>query len=137
MLKKDLDVNKDNYYKDEPWLSEYFAKVGIDEFYKTSSIVVPNVQLYYSGDDIESKNKDDLLNIKLLYPGYKDKITPLQASDPLLWSALCHIPFKDYVLKRWKKDDGTVRLDQRFLQQKVVRLYCTIMPFLACGGLGI
>lgn len=113
-LKKDLDVNKDNYYKDEPWLSEYFAKVGIDEFYKTSSIVVPNVQLFYSGDDIESKNKDDLLNIKLLYPGYKDKITPLQASDPLLWSALCHIPFKEYVLKRWKKDDGTVRLDQRF-----------------------
>lgn len=113
-LKKDLDANKDNYYKDEPWLSEYFAKVGIDEFYKTSSIVVPNVQLFYSGDDIESKNKDDLLNIKLLYPGYKDKITPLQASDPLLWSALCHIPFKEYVLKRWKKDDGTVRLDQRF-----------------------
>ncbi len=113
-LKKDLDVNKDNYYKDEPWLSEYFAKVGIDEFYKTSSIVVPNVQLFYSGDDIESKNKDDLLNIKLLYSGYKDKITPLQASDPLLWSALCHIPFKEYVLKRWIKDDGTVRLDQRF-----------------------
>lgn len=113
-LKKDLDANKDNYYKDEPWLTEYFAKVGLDEFYKTSSIVVPNIELVYSGDDIESKNKDDLLNIKLLYSEYKDKITPLQASDPLLWSALCHISFKDYVLKRWKKDDGTVRLEQRF-----------------------
>lgn len=113
-LKKDLDANQENYYKDEPWLSEYFAKVGLDEFYKTSSVVVPNIQLYYSGDDIESKNNDDLLNIKLLYSEYKDKITSLQASDPLLWSALCHIQFKDYVLKRWKKDDGTVRLDQRF-----------------------
>lgn len=114
LLKKDLDANKDNYYRDDPWLSEYFAKVGLDEFYKTSSIVVSNLQLNCSGDDVESKNNDDLLNIKLLYSDYKDKITPLQASDPLLWSALCHIPFKEYVLKRWKKDDGTVRLDQRF-----------------------
>ena len=114
MLKKDLDANKDNYYRDDPWLSEYFAKVGLDEFYKTSSIVVSNLQLNCSGDDVESKNNDDLLNIKLLYSDYKDKITPLQASDPLLWSALCHITFKEYVLKRWKKDDGTVRLDQRF-----------------------
>ncbi len=114
LLKKDLDANKDNYYRDDPWLSEYFAKVGLDEFYKTSSIVVSNLQLNCSGDDVESKNNDDLLNIKLLYSDYKDKITPLQASDPLLWSALCHITFKEYVLKRWKKDDGTVRLDQRF-----------------------
>ena len=114
LLKKDLDANKDNYYRDDPWLSEYFAKVGLDEFYKTSSIVVSNLQLNCSGDDVESKNNDDLLNIKLLYSDYKDKITPLQASDPLLWSALCHISFKEYVLKRWKKDDGTVRLDQRF-----------------------
>ena len=114
LLKKDLDANKDNYYRDDPWLSEYFAKVGLDEFYKTSSIVVSNLQLNCSGDDVESKNNDDLLNIKLLYSDYKDKITPLQASDPLLWSALCHITFKEYVLKRWKKDDGTVRLDPRF-----------------------
>lgn len=114
LLKKDLDANKDNYYREESWLNEYFAKVGLDEFCKTSSIVVSNLQLSYTGDDNESKNNDDLSNIKLLYSDYKDKITPLQASDPLLWSALCHIPFKEYVLKRWKKDDGTVRLNQRF-----------------------
>lgn len=114
LLKKDLNSNKENYCNDEPWLTEYFAAAGIDEFYKTSSITVPNLQLVYSGDDTESKNKDDLLNIKLLYSVYKDKLSPLQASDPLLWSALCHITFKQYVLNRWKKDDGTVRFDQRF-----------------------
>lgn len=113
-LKKDLEANKENYYKDEPWLSDYFAKIGLEEFYKTSSIVVPTIQLDYSGDDTEHKNRDDLLNIKLFYSEYKNKITPLQASDPLLWSALCHIKFKDYILKRWKKDDGTVSLAQRF-----------------------
>ncbi len=114
LLKKDLNSNKDNYYNDDPWLTEYFTAAGLDEFYKTSSITVPNLQLLYSGDDTESKNKDDLLNIKILYSEYKDKLSPLQASDPLLWSALCHITFKQYVLNRWKKDDGTVRLDQRF-----------------------
>ena len=56
----------------------------------------------------------NLLNIKILYSEYKDKLSPLQASDPMLWSALCHITFKPYVLNRWRKDDGTVRLDQRF-----------------------
>ena len=114
LLKKDLNLNKDNYYKDDPWLSEYFAKAGLDEFYRTSAVTVPNVELVCTGEDIESKNRDDLINIKQFYSEYKDKITPLQASDPLLWSALCHITFKQYVLNRWKKADDTVSLDKRF-----------------------
>lgn len=114
LLKKDLVNNKGNYYSEDPWLEEYFATAGIDEYFKTSSVVVPNINLTYSGDDDDAKNQDDLNNIRLLYGAYKDKITPLQASDPMLWSALCHITYKEYVLKRWKKDDGTVRIDQRF-----------------------
>lgn len=114
LLKKDLNLNKDNYYSEEPWLDEYFATAGLDEFYKTSSITVPNIELVYNGDDIEVKNSDDLNNIKSFYIEYKDKITPLQASDPLLWSALCHITFKNYILKRWKKADDTVSIDKRF-----------------------
>lgn len=114
MLKKDLNLNKENYYREEPWLNEYFATAGLDEFYKTSSITVPNIELICTGDDIETKNRDDLTNIKNFFTEYKDKITPLQASDPLLWSALCHITFKDYILKRWKKTDDTVSIDKRF-----------------------
>lgn len=114
LLKKDLNLNKDNYYSEDPWLDEYFATAGLDEFYKTSSITVPNIELICTGDDTETKNGDDLINIKSFYTEYKDKITPLQASDPLLWSALCHITFKDYILKRWKKADDTVSIDKRF-----------------------
>lgn len=114
LLKKDLNTNKENYYKDELWLSRYFADAGLDEFYKISSIMVPEVSLVYNGDEDEKKNQDDLDNVKRLYSMYKDKITPLQASDPLLWSALCHITFKPYVLSRWKKDDGEVSLERRF-----------------------
>lgn len=114
LLKKDLNLNKENYYSEEPWLNEYFAVAGLDEFYKTSSITVPNIELVCSGEDTETKNRDDLINIKVLYSEYRDKITPLQASDPLLWSALCHITFKDYILKRWRKADDTVSIDKRF-----------------------
>lgn len=114
LLKKDLTSNSEYYYLDEPWLDEYFANAGVDEYIKTSSLVVPNVSLEYSGDEDEAKNSDDLNNIRILYDAYKDKVTPLQASDPMLWSALSHITFKEYVLKRWRKDDGSVRLDQRF-----------------------
>lgn len=114
LLKTGLSGNEQNYYSEDPWLAEFFAGAGIDEYYKTSSVVVPNVQLMYSGDDDETKNSDDLNNIRILYSAYKDKITPLQASDPMLWSALCHITFKDYVLKRWRKKDDTVSIGQRF-----------------------
>ncbi|WP_428081179.1 DUF6339 family protein [Candidatus Avelusimicrobium alvi] len=114
LLKKDLNTNKENYYKQDKWLTQYFSDAGLDEFHKISSIVVPEVELVYNGDEDNVKNQDDLENVKRLYMAYKDKITPLQASDPLLWSALCHITFKTYVLNRWKKDDGEVSLDKRF-----------------------
>ena len=81
---------------------------------KRSSIKVGNIDFQYTGDDTDQKNADDIQNIITLYSEFKDKITPTQASDPCLWTALCHYSYKDYILKRWKKDDGTVRLDQRF-----------------------
>ncbi len=31
-----------------------------------------------------------------------------------MWAGLCHMDYKDYIQKRWKKDDGSIRLDQRF-----------------------
>ena len=55
LLKKDLVNNKGNYYSEDPWLEEYFATAKIDEYFKTSSVVVPNINLMYSGDDDEAK----------------------------------------------------------------------------------
>lgn len=114
LLKKDWEQNKEHYYNDEPWMDEYFSTAGLDEYYKTSSIAVSNIELLYSGDDDETKNRNDLTNIRTLYTEYKDKITPLQASDPLLWTALCHIPFKKYIMNRWKKSDDSVSIERRF-----------------------
>ncbi len=116
LLKKDLDQNKEKYKSDDPWLQEYFAEQNLEEFSKTSSITVPDLSLVYTGSEDDQKCKDDLSNVMLLYGAYKDKITPLQASDPLLWSGLCHLvpAFKNYILKRWSKDDGEVSINKRF-----------------------
>lgn len=116
LLKKDLEQNKEKYKTDDPWLEEYFAEQNLSEYYKTSSIAVPEVILTFSGSEDEQKCKDDLSNVMMLYGAYRDKITPLQASDPLLWSGLCHLvpAFKKYILQRWSKDDGEVSINKRF-----------------------
>ena len=113
-LKGALAENEEKYYSNDPWMDEFFSAVGLCEYYKTSSLVVPDIRLAHSGDDDASKNASDLENIRMLYGAYKDKITPMQASDPMLWSALSHITFRTYVLQRWRKSDGGVNLGQRF-----------------------
>ena len=113
-LKKDLEINKEKYYSNEEWLSEYFKEQGINEFYRESSLIVKDFELVYRGNSDEQKNADDLENIIRLYSACKDKISPAVASDPLLWAALCHMNFKKYVFDRWKKNDGSISLDQRF-----------------------
>lgn len=113
-LRAQLAANEQRYYSSEPWLDEFFADTAIDEYVKTSSVVVPSVSLQCTGDDDDAKNNDDLINIKQLYGAYKDKITPLQASDPMLWSALSHITFRDYVVKRWQKGSRDVNVSARF-----------------------
>lgn len=115
ILKKDVKQNEDKYYSSNTsWLQDYFEENGIQEFIKTSAIKVGNISFQYTGDEDENKNADDIQNIITFYSEYKDKITPAQAADPCLWSALCHYSYKEYILKRWKKKDDTVRLDQRF-----------------------
>ena len=114
-LKKDVLQNKEKYYsEDNSWLDIYFKENNIDDVVKTSSVVVGDVELQFSGESVEDKRNDDIVNVISFYSEYKDKITPIQASDPCLWTALCHYKYFDYILKRWKKDDGTVRLDQRY-----------------------
>lgn len=66
------------------------------------------------------------MNLQLFYSDYKDKITTLQAS------------VKKYVLKRWKKDDGIVRLDQKFFaSEDRTSLFYITMLFRVYGGLVI
>ncbi len=114
MLKQDLELNKSKYYDEDDWLKQYFEEKEIYEPYKESTINVKDVNLICSGYDDDNKNKDDIANTIAIYSAYKDKITPAVASNPLMWTALCHIDYKDYILERWKKDNGNVSIQHRF-----------------------
>ena len=99
-------------------MDEYFSEAELDEYIKESSVEVPEVELVCSGTDSEAKNRDDLSNIRVLYGAYKEALTQLQASDPVLGTTLCHMTFQDYILHRWKKEDGEVSIAQRFFATK-------------------
>lgn len=113
-LRAEIDNNETNYYSQDPWLGDFFSSRGIQDYLKTSSIVVPDIKLVCSGVDDAVKCGEDFINVTMLYGDYKDRITPLQASDPSLWTALSHTVFRDYVIKRWGDDSGKVSIAQRF-----------------------
>lgn len=113
-LKSDVDVNREMYASEHfGWLDSYFLENGIPEYCKTSSIFVPSIELVYSGDSDREKNMDDFTNTKILYSAYKDKISPIQASDPCLWTALSHLWFNKYINSRWSKN-GIVNVKERY-----------------------
>ena len=57
-LKAALPANESKYYSSDPWMDEFFASVGLQEYLKTSSVVVPDVHLVYNVDDDATKNSD-------------------------------------------------------------------------------
>ncbi len=114
LLKNSVALNKEHYLNDDNWLPSFFKNNGIEEYYNTSQISVPNIVLSYSGNTNENINLDDFQNTQLIYQSYKDKITPLQASDFRLWTALCHMVFSSYILKRWKNNEGVVNISAHF-----------------------
>lgn len=99
-LKKSAKDNQDKYLSRTPWIEDYFASIGLNRYFKTSSIVVPDINLQCTGHGEEAEIRDDLNNAKLLYEAFK--ITPAQAADPKMWSALCLITFRSYVTNRWQ-----------------------------------
>lgn len=118
MLKSDKANNRARYYSNEKWLDDYFLGIGMEDYLKETTIYVPDIQLLSGAEDRESKNREDLNNIKTIYSEYKDKITPMQAADPRMWSALCHIEYDDYIRGRWgagkDPEDESDKLEDRF-----------------------
>jgi len=115
-LKRDVETNKNKYYEDRQWLSEYFESNNIKDYIRNTEVTVNNILFEYSGDDTESNNNDDLQNTITLYGAFKGKLTPSEAADPCLWTALSHTQgdYRNYILTRWRRGDGTISLEQRF-----------------------
>ena len=56
--------------------------------------------------DENDRGAHDGLNAQILYT-WLSKLTPVQASDPRLWAWLSHVPFADYIAKRWPWRPGS------------------------------
>jgi len=64
--------------------------------YIESKLDVPDFELIIS----KTPEKDDFLNIKLLYSNLIE-LTDSQAGDERLWAGLCHNQFWNYMINRW------------------------------------
>lgn len=113
-IKKDTQNNSEKYYSSEDWLDSYFESNGISEYCRTLSICVDEFDFCYTGNTDDCKRDDDIQNTIILCSAFRGKLSPAQAADPCLWTALSHIPYKDYVMKRWKKEDDSISIERRF-----------------------
>lgn len=125
-LKSNYCLLKPQYINENPkdWVEEYLRSKGINDFCKLSGITGKDVELvshdYELIKSVDGKkasdaqiNEDDLVNTRIFYEEYKNKLTPLQANDQYLWAALCHMDFSEYIVKRWL-DKGEVDITRYF-----------------------
>lgn len=107
-LYDNIQINTDLYITNqEDWLERYFENIN---YYGTSSVIVPDVTLYTSDSILstEEKNIQDLTNTIQFYNAYKNKLSPLQATNKYMWSFLAHSVFKNYVVSRWIKNPDDI-----------------------------
>lgn len=96
-LQANIPSNYHKYTESKSWLEAYFSGNGWAVDSNTLkgasfSLVSPGSKLDFSDSDLE--------NTRILYPALKH-LTPLQASDPRLWTYLTHVTHWDYMRKRW------------------------------------
>jgi hypothetical protein len=96
-LKKNINSNLEKYLQDKDWIKDYFASLGLDNWFIQSRINMDNVKLIV---EPEERGKNDFENAKRLYSALKD-LSLIQASDERLWVYLCHVTFWDYMRARW------------------------------------
>lgn len=86
------------YYKEnnKEWFNEYFKS---NNGLKESKISCKDIKLVCSGEYVDT----DFENVKRLYGGLKDVITPKIAIDERLWVGLAHSTYWDYVQYRQSK----------------------------------
>jgi hypothetical protein len=98
----DVEANLKSYAKDAPWVSDY---ANGRKFELESKIQIPD------GFALALPEKDDLRdfeNTRNLYDALKS-LTPVQATDPRLWTYMTHISFWPYMRKRWQLEASTTK----------------------------
>ena len=86
--------NLDKYYRDDSWVAEVYSASSRD--IQTSVAVAEKIYL----DSPEDGNLKDIENAIRLHKALRH-LTPLQASDPRIWTRLTHVEFWPYMRARW------------------------------------
>ena len=124
-LKNSISHNMPHYLNGEKWLEEFFDG---QEYMKESSIEVslPAVVPFASRLAVEERANEDVANVKQIYGNMKS-LTPLQATNPYLWTCLAHTVYYDYVLHRWFDDDQFSALSEDKKEKRVLsRFFATV-----------
>ncbi len=110
-LKSNIKINLDLYKNEDVWIDTYFG----DKNYYIESNIEFNTFEYLIPKNREQVSYCDLINAINLYETLKD-LTPNQASNPFLWTYLCHTLGWKYMNKRWPiGDDSESRIKERYL----------------------
>lgn len=81
-----------------------------EEFYPAGSskiVIKKNFKLILP----DGSDRKDLENTKILYDAYRS-LTPTQASDPRLWTYLCHVTHWNYMKHRWPLNEAKKPLNR-------------------------
>ena len=117
-LKNGISHNMPHYLSGTEWLEDFFNG---QEYKKESSIEVslPDMVPFSSQLAVEERANEDVANVKQVYGNMKN-LTPLQATNPYLWTCLAHTVYNDYVLHRWFDDDQFPSLSQDKKEKRVL-----------------
>jgi hypothetical protein len=114
MLTAEIPNNATLYNSKDRWIDSYFDDKGISSYYFNSGIMVPDVELT-KGD-----SKTDYENAVKLYNAFKDKLSPVQASDFRLWAFLAHNTYWEYMCERWAIDTPSDDDDDESGSNKII-----------------
>lgn len=123
-LKSGVPHNMPHYLDGQKWLDEFFNG---QEYMRESSIEVslPAMVPFSSRLAVDERASEDIANVKQIYGNMKN-LTPLQATNPYLWTCLAHTVYSDYVLHRWFDDDLFPTLSEDKKEKRVLsRFFAT------------
>lgn len=94
-LKSDISQNMKKYADEKVWIDKYFSDKSELNYYRSTGLAVPDVELKPGGPETDAENA------ATLYDALKDTLNPRLASELRLWAYLTHKDFYSYMVERW------------------------------------
>lgn len=116
-LFRNITANVDEYRTNPNWVEELAQDGGA---VKASGIDIDFPKLCEMAP--EDRVMEDVANVKALY-GSTMRLTPLQATNKFMWSALAHTAYRQYVYHRWFPESFLEEASQEEFATRVRRRF--------------